>query len=63
MTEHAVVVAGGALTDLMGGGQLARARLDVVTVEQRNSQDLQGSDGLVSDISRRTGTVTDKLGR
>ncbi len=43
MTEHAVVVAGGGPTGMMLAGELALAGIDVVIVERRTSQDLDGS--------------------
>ncbi|MCA1708301.1 MAG: FAD-dependent monooxygenase, partial [Actinobacteria bacterium] len=43
MTEHAVVIAGGGPTGLMLAGELALAGVDVVIVERRVSQDLDGS--------------------
>jgi 2-polyprenyl-6-methoxyphenol hydroxylase-like FAD-dependent oxidoreductase len=43
MTEHAVVVAGGGPTGLMLAGELALAGIDVVIVERRPSQELEGS--------------------
>ena len=43
MTEHAVVIAGGGPTGLMLAGELALAGIDVVIVERRTSQDLDGS--------------------
>ncbi|MCA1708299.1 MAG: FAD-dependent monooxygenase, partial [Actinobacteria bacterium] len=43
MTEHAVVIAGGGPTGLMLAGELALAGIDVVIVERRASQDLDGS--------------------
>jgi 2-polyprenyl-6-methoxyphenol hydroxylase-like FAD-dependent oxidoreductase len=43
MTEHAVVIAGGGPTGLMLAGELALAGIDVVIVERRNSQDVDGS--------------------
>ena len=43
MTEHAVVVAGGGPTGLMLAGELALAGVDVVIVERRTTQDLDGS--------------------
>jgi 3-(3-hydroxy-phenyl)propionate hydroxylase len=43
MTEHAVVIAGGGPTGLMLAGELALAGIDVVIVERRVNQDLDGS--------------------
>lgn len=43
MTEHAVVIAGGGPTGLMLAGELALAGVDVVIVERRTTQDLDGS--------------------
>jgi 3-(3-hydroxy-phenyl)propionate hydroxylase len=43
MTEHAVVIAGGGPTGLMLAGELALAGIDVVIVERRASQELDGS--------------------
>jgi 3-(3-hydroxy-phenyl)propionate hydroxylase len=43
MTEHAVVIAGGGPTGLMLAGELALAGIDVVIVERRASQDVDGS--------------------
>jgi len=43
MTEHAVVIAGGGPTGLMLAGELALAGVDVVIVERRTSQHLDGS--------------------
>ncbi len=43
MTEHAVVVAGGGPTGLMLAGELALAGIDVVIVERRTSQHIDGS--------------------
>ena len=45
MTEHAVVVAGGGPTGLMLTGELALAGVDVVIVERRAGQDVDGSRG------------------
>jgi len=43
LTDHAVVVAGGGPTGLMLAGELALAGTDVVVVERRADQDLDGS--------------------
>ena len=43
MTEHAVVIAGGGPTGLMLAAELALAGTDVVIVERRLTQDLDGS--------------------
>jgi 3-(3-hydroxy-phenyl)propionate hydroxylase len=43
MTEHAVAIAGGGPTGLMLAGELALAGVDVVIVDRRTSQDLDGS--------------------
>jgi 3-(3-hydroxy-phenyl)propionate hydroxylase len=60
MTEHAVVIAGGGPTGLMLAGELALAGVDVVIVERRTSQDVDGSrsGGLLS----RTIEVLDQRG-
>ena len=60
MTEHAVVIAGGGPTGLMLSGELALAEVDVVIVERRAGQDLDGSraGGLLS----RTIEVLDQRG-
>jgi 3-(3-hydroxy-phenyl)propionate hydroxylase len=60
MTEHAVVIAGGGPTGLMLAGELALAGVDVVIVERRASQDVDGarSGGLHS----RTIEVLDQRG-
>jgi 3-(3-hydroxy-phenyl)propionate hydroxylase len=42
-TEHAVVIAGGGPSGLMLAGELALAGIDVVIIERRASQDLDGS--------------------
>src|SRR5688572_8720368 len=43
MTEHAVAIAGGGPTGLMLAGELALAGVDVVIVERRATQDVDGS--------------------
>jgi 3-(3-hydroxy-phenyl)propionate hydroxylase len=43
MTEHAVVIAGGGPTGLMLAGELTLAGVDVVIVERRLNQDVEGS--------------------
>ena len=43
MTEHAVVIAGGGPTGLMLAAELALAGIDVVMVERRANQDVDGS--------------------
>ena len=60
MTEHAVVIAGGGPTGLMLAGELALAGADVVIVERRANQDVDGSraGGLLS----RTIEVLDQRG-
>jgi 3-(3-hydroxy-phenyl)propionate hydroxylase len=60
VTEHAVVIAGGGPTGMMLASELALARVDVVIVERRASQDLAGSraGGLLS----RTIEVLDQRG-
>src|SRR5438874_9440983 len=60
MTEHAVVIAGGGPTGLMLAGELALAGIDVVIVERRTSQDLDGSRS--SGLHSRTIEVLDQRG-
>jgi len=60
MTEHAVVVAGGGPTGLMLAGELALAGVDVVIVERRASQELDGSRG--GGLHSRTIEVLDQRG-
>lgn len=60
MTGHAVVIAGGGPTGLMLAGELALARIDVVVVERRASQDLDGSRG--GGLHSRTIEVLDQRG-
>ena len=60
MTEHAVVIAGGGPTGLMLAGELALRGADVVIVERRPNQDLEGrrAGGLLS----RTIEILDQRG-
>jgi 3-(3-hydroxy-phenyl)propionate hydroxylase len=60
MTEHEVVIAGGGPTGLMLAGELALAGIDVVVVERRTTQAVDGSraGGLLS----RTIEVLDQRG-
>ena len=60
MTQHAVVVAGGGPTGLMLAGELALADVDVVIVERRASQDLDGS--RAGGLFARTIEVLDQRG-
>ena len=60
MTEHAVVIAGGGPTGLMLAGELALAGVDVVIVERRASQDLDGS--RAGGLHSRTIEVLDQRG-
>jgi 2-polyprenyl-6-methoxyphenol hydroxylase-like FAD-dependent oxidoreductase len=60
MTEHAVVIAGGGPTGLMLAGELALAGIDVVVVERRANQDLDGSRG--GGLHARTIEVLDQRG-
>src|SRR5216110_2831587 len=60
MTEHAVVIAGGGPTGLMLGGELALAGIDVVVVERRASQDVDGS--RAGGLHSRTIEVLDQRG-
>jgi 2-polyprenyl-6-methoxyphenol hydroxylase-like FAD-dependent oxidoreductase len=60
MTEHAVVVAGGGPTGLMLAGELAVAGIDVVIVERRASQDVDGSRS--GGLHSRTIEVLDQRG-
>jgi 3-(3-hydroxy-phenyl)propionate hydroxylase len=59
-TEHAVVIAGGGPTGLMLAGELALAGIDVVIVERRTSQDLDGS--RAGGLHSRTIEVLDQRG-
>ena len=60
MTEHAVVIAGGGPTGLMLAGELALAGIDVVIVERRANQDLDGS--RAGGLHSRTIEVLDQRG-
>ena len=60
MTEHAVVIAGGGPTGLMLAGELALAGVDVVVVERRADQDLDGS--RAGGLHSRTIEVLDQRG-
>src|SRR5918992_286425 len=60
MTEHEVVIAGGGPTGLMLAGELALAGIDVVIVERRASQDLDGS--RAGGLHARTIEVLDQRG-
>ncbi len=60
MTEHAVVIAGGGPTGLMLAGELALAGVEVVIVERRASQHLDGS--RAGGLHSRTIEVLDQRG-
>ena len=60
MMDHAVVIAGGGPTGLMLAGELALARVDVIIVERRVSQDLAGS--RAGGLHARTIEVFDQRG-
>jgi 3-(3-hydroxy-phenyl)propionate hydroxylase len=60
MTDHAVVIAGGGPTGLTLAGELSLAGVDVVVVERRTSQDLDGSRG--GGLHSRTIEVFDQRG-
>ena len=60
MTEHAVAIAGGGPTGLMLAGELAVAGIDVVVVERRASQDVDGS--RAGGLHSRTIEVLDQRG-
>ncbi|MET1001586.1 MAG: FAD-dependent monooxygenase [Acidimicrobiia bacterium] len=60
MTAHAVVIAGGGPTGLMLAGELALAGIDVVIVERRASQDVDGS--RAGGLHARTIEVLDQRG-
>src|SRR3954451_3159789 len=60
MTEHAVVIAGGGPTGLMLAGELALAGVDVVIVERRAGQELDGT--RARGLHARTIEVLDQRG-
>jgi 3-(3-hydroxy-phenyl)propionate hydroxylase len=60
MTEHAVVIAGGGPTGLMLASELGLAGIDVVVVERRATQDLDGS--RAGGLHSRTIEVLDQRG-
>ena len=60
MTDHAVVIAGGGPTGLMLAAELTLAGVDVVIVERRASQDLDGS--RAGGLHARTIEVLDQRG-
>jgi 2-polyprenyl-6-methoxyphenol hydroxylase-like FAD-dependent oxidoreductase len=60
MSEHAVVIAGGGPTGLMLAGELALAGIDVVIVERRTTQELDGS--RAGGLHSRTIEVLDQRG-
>ena len=60
MTEHAVLIAGGGPTGLMLAGELALTGVDVVVVERRSTQDVDGSRAL--GLLSRTIEVLDQRG-
>jgi 2-polyprenyl-6-methoxyphenol hydroxylase-like FAD-dependent oxidoreductase len=60
MTEHAVVIAGGGPTGLMLAGELALAGVDVVIVERRANQEVDGS--RAGGLHSRTIEVLDQRG-
>ena len=59
-TKHGVVIAGGGPTGLMLAGELALAGVDVIIVERRTSQDLDGS--RAGGLHSRTIEVLDQRG-
>ena len=60
MTGHAVVIAGGGPTGLMLAGELALAGVDVVIVERRTTQEVDGS--RAGGLHSRTIEVLDQRG-
>jgi 3-(3-hydroxy-phenyl)propionate hydroxylase len=59
-TEHAVVIAGGGPTGLMLAGELALAGIDVVVIERRDTQHVDGS--RAGGLHSRTIEVLDQRG-
>src|SRR6476661_10037032 len=60
MNDHTVVIAGGGPTGLMLAAELALAEVDVVIVERRTSQELDGS--RAGGLHSRTIEVLDQRG-
>jgi 3-(3-hydroxy-phenyl)propionate hydroxylase len=60
MTEHSVVIAGGGPTGLMLATELALAKVDVVVLERRPTQDLAGS--RAGGLHARTIEILDQRG-
>src|SRR5512134_3654369 len=60
VTEHAVVIGGGGPTGLMLAGELALAGVDVVVVERRATQEIDGS--RAGGLHSRTIEVLDQRG-
>jgi 2-polyprenyl-6-methoxyphenol hydroxylase-like FAD-dependent oxidoreductase len=60
VTDHSVVIAGGGPTGLMLAAELALAKVDVVVVERRANQDLEGS--RARGLHSRTIEVLDQRG-
>ena len=60
MTDHAVVIAGGGPTGLMLAGELALAGIDVIVVERRAGQEVDGS--RAGGLHSRTIEVLDQRG-
>ena len=60
MKEHAVVIVGGGPTGLVLAGELALARVDVVIVERRETQELEGT--RAGGLHARTIEVLDQRG-
>jgi 2-polyprenyl-6-methoxyphenol hydroxylase-like FAD-dependent oxidoreductase len=60
MTEHSVVIAGGGPTGLMLAAELALAKVDVIVLERRPSQELAGS--RAGGLHARTIEILDQRG-